>query len=395
MSVEENGHRNGEIEEVSTREDSTAEHSFDDLTRSLATATVPRRKALRTLAAALFGGAFFAAPAIAVAAPKPGGTGCSKPGEIRVNGKCECNTAEGLITCGSNKRCVDPNTCGGGQRVNTDTCKCECINSDETLCPGTGQCMSNVCPTGAVLNTSGQSCSCQCSNPDKVIVGEGTPSAACACKTSITCAGTGEVIDPDTCRCGCPTTGLTVRCRGNCYLPCDEGFVRDDATCLCEPRIGCGPGTCQSGASCVQGNSPTACGANGDACITCDEPAAGSNQVAVCNGGQCGFECASGFKACGTGATATCIANTACCTAADCPAVTNGQATCTDGVCGFTCNSGSPCGSACCASGQTCTNGTCQTTSTCRTRGQSCNSGSQLCCTGLTCSGSGSNRTCT
>jgi hypothetical protein len=390
MSIEENGSR---VE--SSREDHTGTSTFDSAARGLADGSVSRGKALRMLAASLFGGVLVAAPAgVALAAPrdnrKPGGTGCPKAGQIRDSrGDCVCQSQ--LITCGpsTNQSCVDPNTCGGGQHVDEGTCKCECDNADEILCPGTKACVSNVCPTGAVLNTSGSSCSCQCSNPDKVIVGTG-PNAACVCKTSITCAGTGEVIDPDTCRCGCPTTGLTVRCRGNCFAPCAEGFVRDDATCLCEPRIDCGPGTCQSGASCVQGNSPTACGANGDACITCDEPAAGSNQVAVCNAGECGFECASGFKACGDG----CIANTACCTAADCPAVTNGQATCTDGVCGFTCNSGSPCGSACCTSTQTCTNGTCvaTTTPTCRAAGVGCNNNNQ-CCSG-SCPGTGSGRTC-
>jgi hypothetical protein len=167
MSIEENGYTNGENGEGASREDSTAEHSFDELARGVSTGTVPRRKALRMLAASLFGGVLVAAPAMAAPRDnrKPGGTGCPKAGQIRNEvGKCECQSQ--LVTCGptGNESCVDPNTCGNGQRVNTTSCKCECINANETLCPGTGTCISNACPEGAVLETSGPSCSCQCKN---------------------------------------------------------------------------------------------------------------------------------------------------------------------------------------------------------------------------------------
>src|SRR5919112_907502 len=95
MSIEENGYTNGENGKVASREDSTAEHSFDELARGVSTGTIPRRKALRMLAASLFGGALVAAPAgMALAAPKPGGTGCPVAGQTRntTNGKCECPT---------------------------------------------------------------------------------------------------------------------------------------------------------------------------------------------------------------------------------------------------------------------------------------------------------------
>jgi len=68
------------------------------------------------------------------------------------------------------------------------------------------------------LETSGESCECQCRNTAKEIAG-----TQCVCKTDITCAGTGEVIDPDTCACGCPPA--TVRCGGNCVDECLPGFV--------------------------------------------------------------------------------------------------------------------------------------------------------------------------
>src|SRR5687768_16385946 len=108
MSIEENGHTNSENGEGSARHDSTAEHSFDDVARGVATGTVTRGKALRVVVASLFGGAFVATAGAAGAAPKPGGTGCPKPGQVRDpanKGQCVC--ASGLTTC-VNKSCIDP-----------------------------------------------------------------------------------------------------------------------------------------------------------------------------------------------------------------------------------------------------------------------------------------------
>src|SRR5215211_6024266 len=115
MSIEENRSR---VE--SSREDHTGTSTFDSAARGLADGSVSRGKALRMLAASLFGGALLAAPGTAMAAsgPKPGGTGCNKPGQIRQGGKCVCNPNEPLVTCTSGSgdiRCVDQNACGGGQ----------------------------------------------------------------------------------------------------------------------------------------------------------------------------------------------------------------------------------------------------------------------------------------
>src|SRR5215213_5709957 len=221
MSIEENGSR---VE--SSREDHTGTSTFDSAARGLADGSVSRGKALRMLAASLFGGALVAAPAaVAVAAPKPGGTGCPKPGEIRVNGKCQCNTAEGLITCGSSNRCVDPNACGTGQHVDTETCKCECDNPGEILCNGT--CVPSNCPSGQTLNTS--SCTCECRNDLKEI-----NDGQCVCKATITC-GVGEQVNPDTCACECATGFL--RCGGNCVPECETGDVLKN--CECVPELTC------------------------------------------------------------------------------------------------------------------------------------------------------------
>jgi hypothetical protein len=275
MSIEENGSR---VE--SSREDHTGTSTFDSAARGLADGSVSRGKALRMLAASLFGGALVAAPAaVAVAAPKPGGTGCPKPGEIRVNGKCQCNTAEGLITCGPSDRCVDPNACGGGQHVDPDTCKCVCDNPGETLCPGTGNCISNACPEGAFLETSGESCSCQCRNPGKEI---DTIQGKCVC-TPVTCAGGElEVQDPDTCACVCAPA--TVRCGGECVAECLEGFVLKNCECVEEVTCAgvCTEGCCDSTNICRGGDSNTACGTTGT-CTDCTQTA----NTKVCVNGEC------------------------------------------------------------------------------------------------------------
>jgi hypothetical protein len=53
------------------------DHSFDELTRGLASGTLSRGKALRLMGAALVGGALASIPGIALAKPKPAGAKCN------------------------------------------------------------------------------------------------------------------------------------------------------------------------------------------------------------------------------------------------------------------------------------------------------------------------------
>jgi len=90
------------------------------------------------------------------------------------------------------------------------------------------------------LETSGESCECQCRNTAKEIAG-----TQCVCKTDITCAGTGEVIDPDTCACGCPpqpyaaaVTASTSACRdlsSRTARVCGRGHLRRHLRRLLRP----------------------------------------------------------------------------------------------------------------------------------------------------------------
>src|SRR3712207_3008844 len=90
--------------EVHSSADSTAEYSFDELARGLASGTVSRRKALKWMGGALLGGVLASIPGVAVAAPPPGrgrpsgSQGCPNVGEIRVGGRCQCQSGQEL--CG-------------------------------------------------------------------------------------------------------------------------------------------------------------------------------------------------------------------------------------------------------------------------------------------------------
>lgn len=234
MSIEENGHTNGEMEEVSARHDSTAEQSFDELARGFSTGTVPRRKALRMLAASLFGGALVAVPAVAVAAPgspKPGGTGCPKPGQIRdpQTGKGQCICGPGFQTC-NDKSCIEESRCGPGQTPNLTTCQCECA-SGKVFCGG--RCIDDPdCGADQILvaDANGQ-CSCECRNENLVIGNNGT----CECPNS---CGPNELQNTTTCACDqCQsgftrcTNGTTTTCVANC--PSDQVL---NSNCSCECR---------------------------------------------------------------------------------------------------------------------------------------------------------------
>jgi Cys-rich repeat protein len=399
MSIEENGSR---VE--SSREDHTGTSTFDSAARGLADGSVSRGKALRMLAASLFGGALVAAPAgMALAAPrdnrKPGGTGCPKAGQIRNNhGECVCQSQ--LITCGptNNESCVDPNTCGGGQRVNTTTCKCECINSNETLCPGTGQCVSNACPEGAFLETSGQSCECQCRNNLQEI---NTVTKKCECTNTCDTApppvGKGEVRNDETCACECPPNFL--RCGGNCVAECLEGFVLKNCECVAEVTCLdiCVEGCCDQG-TCRGGDLDTACGAAGEACEDCT--AAGN----VCVNGDCvecatNAQCAAG-QACVDNVCGACTTDAQCGTGQVCSSgvcvqcVTNAQCAagqaCVNNVCGA-CTTDAQCGT-----GQVCSSGVCvtaPTTGTCTTNAD-CTTQSQPICVSGQCAACTTNAQC-
>jgi hypothetical protein len=383
MSVEENGHRNGEIEEVSSHDDSTAEHSFDDLTRNLATGTVPRRKALRMLAASLFGGTLAAIPGVAWATHnpqhQPGGSKGCPTGQVRVNGQCQCPT-DPCPVAGQTRNAQCQCECPGGQLVVDGACVQEC-GGGRVRNPATGQC---ECPTGEI------ECGGQC--------------------LSATCPGTGGVArDPVTCECLECEPG-EVFCGGECRPECGGGQVRNAATCACECPTGealCGP---QGSQQCLSITCP---GTGGElrnptdcSCVECDpgEVFCGGTCRAECSGGQvrnattCACECPTGEALCGPQGSQRCVSN-ACGTGSTfntttcrCEANACGATNC-EGCCGTT-SSGDPIcrpgttNANCGTGGGTC--GACTTPATCN-NGRCCvASGTQI----STCPSTGLNQAC-
>jgi hypothetical protein len=109
------------------------EHSFDELTRGMASGSISRGKALKLMGAALVGGTLASIPGTAWAAR------CPSP-RIRCRGQC---CATGVTTCvgtGRNKTCGPcpsgtgvcggtcvPNVCFDVEPFNPELCRCEPI----------------------------------------------------------------------------------------------------------------------------------------------------------------------------------------------------------------------------------------------------------------------------
>jgi hypothetical protein len=95
------------------------DHSFDELTRGLASGTLSRGKALRLMGAALVGGALASIPGIAWAKGKPGGRKC--------NHDQQCASGQ----------CVE-GRCGGGSTCDGQICGDSCCTADEACWTGIG-----------------------------------------------------------------------------------------------------------------------------------------------------------------------------------------------------------------------------------------------------------------
>jgi hypothetical protein len=93
------------------------DHSFDELTRGLASGTLSRGKALRLMGAALVGGALASIPSIAWAKPKPAGAKCNHNHQCE-SGNCSSSGTCAAAACGS---------VGEACLVDDDCCSGECV----------------------------------------------------------------------------------------------------------------------------------------------------------------------------------------------------------------------------------------------------------------------------
>src|SRR5215216_877638 len=155
------------------------DHSFDELTRGLASGTLSRGKALRLMGAALVGGTL-ASLGIGEAAAAPGG--CKRNGKhcTRNDQCCSLNCDSSSGTCAA-----APPTCvsDGGA-----------CTADEPCC--SGNCSGTTCacrPTGSVCTDLSQCCTAHCEN-EKCCIPEDT-SAFGFCNSDADCCGGLECID--------------------------------------------------------------------------------------------------------------------------------------------------------------------------------------------------------
>jgi hypothetical protein len=139
------------------------ERSFDELAKGLAAGTVSRRKALRLMGAALFGGALASLPGAGWAShkgtPHGGGEGggggksaCAKycrtlfGGDSAAQEECVSEGAHGAGPCysctpeaGAGPNFVAP-SCPGSARFSDSNCQCEYCGSAGTVVGGVSQC---------------------------------------------------------------------------------------------------------------------------------------------------------------------------------------------------------------------------------------------------------------
>jgi hypothetical protein len=140
------------------QEDMTEEHSFDELAKGLADGTISRRRALKMLAGALFGGSLLALiPGAAEAASQSvgGGIGGGGGGHQRRHHHHHHHHHSGRCPSGTTRLCngtcaipCDPRTpesCGGGCVCISETSGAAYCGSSGTSTPCTTSC---DCPTG-------------------------------------------------------------------------------------------------------------------------------------------------------------------------------------------------------------------------------------------------------
>ena len=121
----------------------TSNHSFDELTRGLASGSISRGRALRLMGAALVGGAL---GSLGLRGASADPIGCKRTGKhctrndqccskICSSGTCAA-CLSGQVLCGGS--CVS-NSCltNSGQVFNTSTCQCECPTDRVKLSNGT------------------------------------------------------------------------------------------------------------------------------------------------------------------------------------------------------------------------------------------------------------------
>jgi hypothetical protein len=237
------------------------EHSFDELTRGLASGSLSRGKALRLMGAALVGGTL-ASLGIGEAAAddecKPTGKKCRKNQQC-CSGNCSKSGTSRFGTCACQE---NGGTCSSG----TQCCSGNCVSGTCAACPsGTMPCGTQCC------QTTGETC----------VNGECCPNArVCTIGTSVTCCPEGQECGDGAC---CISNGFDNTCTADtqcCSKICD--FLRGRFFCSHCRSIG---GICVAGQCCIGTcENGRCCWATGGHDCTDDIECCGGQ---TCRGGQC------------------------------------------------------------------------------------------------------------
>jgi hypothetical protein len=164
----------------------TTNHSFDELTRGLASGSISRGRALRLMGAALVGSTLGSLGGVAAADDecKPlerkcrknhqcCSGNCSKSGTSK-SGTCACQENGG--TCGSNSQC-----CSGNCSSGTCAAACKPNFTEESLCVADSECCSGACVHSDPSDPSFGAClPCHCPNE----------TSACLCRNRADVTGT-------------------------------------------------------------------------------------------------------------------------------------------------------------------------------------------------------------
>ena len=185
-------------------------------------------------------------------------------------GTCSC-VCDSSFSCPERQRldtascqcvCESPTTCPTGQTYDSSTCRCEC-NTEQQCCEGqvfdesscSCRCESTLsCSSGYVFDSKSCRCVCEGSISEDVWNDQFEAckrdhhklfsifSCGCECPKYLKCPGK-KIIDPNTCRCVCPTTSCTspkyldpytCDCQCSRYQQCDYGYQWDSNECRCK-----------------------------------------------------------------------------------------------------------------------------------------------------------------
>ncbi|HET8933883.1 MAG TPA: hypothetical protein VFN67_10600 [Polyangiales bacterium] len=282
------------------------------------------------------------------------------------NNACTVNV---VVSTGCQRRCesrpVAANTngpdgcCPSGATSSTDSdCRPMCTGSEMLCGDRCVQLNTNAhcarCDDACVAPTTCMAGTCQAPDPS---CGDGESlcggSVCVSLDTPTHCGRCGNSCGAQACTrglCDCPSG--TERCGDQCVAtntvehcgscsPCPTGQMCAAGTCQIPA---CPTGTERCGGECIVTNTDDHCGSCSP-CPTGQMCAAGTCQIPACPSGteRCGGQCVA------TNTNANC---------GSCGNDCRGALTCLGSSCG--CASGSPCGTACCGSGQTCSGGSCQ-----------------------------------